>query len=347
MKRFFPFLATLLLLCVLLHTFPKISVSAQQHLSFASAKYLSLDQSVSTTLPANASEYYYFLSLQSTYPVNQQYQIVLSRAESLSVSVYDDQGSTVNLKKTSTGTSNWTGSINNISDSERFFLVLHNQSKQDITLQLSVKSLHSPAVTASPISGNKVKNTATVKPGKKNSPSFIPKTAATKKPRNTPKYSFRPKTATTKIPQNTSKQTSSSNTSIGQKPQLTPGQTYFPKAAATRKPRNISRQHSTTPTTVTPCPIVTPADKDYHAISRSNSILAKHFFRMTTGYSISAFELLSTHLSESGLTLENVTPETISLQNNIIFARTNGLAVIRIHYNNETTSCTIYVQNTQ
>ncbi|MDE6567613.1 MAG: hypothetical protein K2K70_07765 [Lachnospiraceae bacterium] len=315
MKHFFPFLTVLLILCVLLHNSFISSVSAQQHNSFASAKSLSLDHSVSISLPANATEYYYFYSLQLTDYTDQKYQITLSDASSISVSAYDDQGSAVNLKQADTSASHWTGYIDNISNNTRFFLLLHNQAEQDVSIRLSVKRFRSAKAT--PKSNKSAKKAATAKPDKKSKPSSSTKKSTTQKPKNSPAS----KVNHTQIPQNTSRQN------------------FGTKLATTQKPRNISGQLPDTKATTSKPQSNYPMNH-----SRSNSILSTHFFRMSVGYSISAFELLPINSSDSQIILESLTPEKLSLQNNIIYTKATGLAVIKIYSGNDITSCTIYIQ---
>ena len=381
MKHFFPFLTIPLILCVLLYTSPMVSVSAQQHNSFASAKSISLDHSVSISLSANVTEYYYFTSLQSADYSNQKYQITLSDADSLSVSAYDDQGSPVNLKQTNTSTSYWTGYIDNISNNTRFFLVLQNQTKQDVSIRLSISLFCS--VTAAPKSDSNTQKATTVKPDKKSKPSSSSKKTTTQKPKK--------KTEQTSAPKTTSRQNSSTKHTATQNPRSTSEQASDKKATTATKQQNISRHTSdskevdtqksvnnsgnysiskgttpvpkTTPTingssagTETSLPEYTSNNQnmtlptpEYHSDysmnhSRSNSILSTHFFRISAGYSISAYELLPIDSSNSEITLETMTPTNLSLQNNIIYAKTPGLAVIKICSGNAITSCTIYIQ---
>lgn len=361
MKHFFPFLIIPFILCILLHTFSIVPVSAQQHNSFASARYLSLDRSISIVLPANDSAYYYFLSLHPTDSVKQRYQLTISEADSLSVSVYDDQGSAISLKKTSIGTFHWYSG--NIPEHTRFFLELHNQTKQDITLILSVKSLDTHTATVTPKSGNNV----TVKSGQKTSQATPSKSEtaqksrnsskqksnskskATRKPRNSSKYASNSKSTSSPEPWDSSKYSSNSKSTSNQKPWDSSRHATDSKSTSKQKIQDIAR-----PTSSSDNQNTNPQTSDHYSnnqknqtISRSNPILSKHFFRMSAGYSISVFELLAIDSTESRLKIETLTPETISLQNNIIYAKTTGLAVIQIHYNNYNTSCTIYIQDSQ
>lgn len=367
MKHFFPFLVITLMLCALLHSSSILSVSAQQNNSFASAKSLSLDRSVSISLPANASEYYYFTSLQSTDHIGQKYQITLSEADLLSVSAYDDQGSPVNLKQTSITKSYCTGYIDHISNNTRFFLVLYNQTEQNISFHLSVKSFHS--ATAAPKNDNNIKKAATAKPDKKTSSDSkkittkkqrntsaskdkhtqIPKAtsrqnsgtkSATPKTQNKSRYSSNSKTEGTQTSKNNSKDSSISKgtTSV---PRTTPAINKYPADSKTTLPEYTPNNQITTQ----PTPEYYSDYPMNH--SRSNSILSTHFFRMSAGYSISAFELLPIDSANSEITLETMTPDNLSLQNNIIYAKRPGLAIIKIYSDNDITSCTIYIQETQ
>lgn len=356
MKHFFPFLTIILILCLLLHTSPIRSVSAQQHNSFASAKYLSLDHSVSISLPANATEYYYFTSLQ---PTDQKYQITLSEADSISISAYDDQGSTVQLKQTGTNTSHWTGYIDNISNNARFFLVLQNQTEQDLNISLAVTMFRT--ATATPQSDSNAKKAATAKPNKKPKSSTNTKKETTQKSKSG-QFST-PKAKNTQKPRNVSKQNPYTKTN-SPRPKNTFRYNSSSRTGNTSNPRNDSTYSSSVPktsptasgypaNTETALPEYTPNNQnttpEYYSDdsmnhSRSNSILSTHFFRMSAGYSISAFELLSINLSASEIILETLTPEKLSLQNNIIYAKSPGIAVIKIHFGNDITSCTIYIQ---
>lgn len=361
MKHFFPFLIIPFILCVLLHIFSIVSVSAQQHNSFASARYLSLNRSVSITLPANDSAYYYFLSLHPTDSVKQQYQLTISEADSLSVSVYDDQGSAISLKKTSIGTFHWLGDNN--PDHTRFFLELRNQTKQDITLILSVKSLDTHTATVTPKSGNN----ATIKSGQKTSQATPSKSETAQKSRKSSKQKSNSKSKATRKPRNSSKYASNSKSTSSPKPWDSSKYASNSKSTSNQKPWDSSRhatdsksaskqkiQDTARPTSSSDNQNTKPQTSDHYSnnqknqtISRSNPILSKHFFRMSAGYSISVFELLAIDSTESGLKIETLTPETISLQNNILYAKTTGLSVIQIHYNNYNTSCTIYIQDSQ
>lgn len=350
MKHFFPFLTIILILCVLLHNSFISSVSAQQHNSFASAKPLSLDHSVSISLPANATEYYYFSSLQLTDHTDQKYQITLSEASSISVSAYDDQGSAVNLKQADTSASHWTGYIDSISNNTRFFLLLHNQAEQDVYIRLSVKLFRSAKAT--PKSNKSAKKAATAKPDKKAKPSSSTKKSTTQKPKNSPAS----KVNHTQIPQSTSRQNFGTKLATTQKPRNTSRQ-YSDEKIVTPKPQNTSHHNSgsnneegtpnkqNTPK-IQNTPLPTSNDYSNYPMnhSRSNSILSTHFFRMSVGYSISAFELLPINSSDSQIILESLTPEKLSLQNNIIYTKATGLAVIKIYSGNDITSCTIYIQ---
>lgn len=361
MKHFFPFLIIPFILCILLHTFSIVPVSAQQHNSFASARYLSLDRSISIVLPANDSAYYYFLSLHPTDSVKQRYQLTISEADSLSVSVYDDQGSAISLKKTSIGTFHWYSG--NIPEHTRFFLELHNQTKQDITLILSVKSLDTHTATVTPKSGNNV----TVKSGQKTSQATPSKSETAQKSRNSSKQKSNSKSKATRKPRNSSKYASNSRSTSSPEPWDSSKYSSNSKSTSNQKPWDSSRhatdskstskqkiQDIARPTSSSDNQNTNPQTSDHYSnnqknqtISRSKPILSKHFFRMSAGYSISVFELLAIDSTESGLKIETLTPETISLQNNIIYAKTTGLAVIQIHYNNYNTSCTIYIQDSQ
>ena len=350
MKHFFPFLIILLFLCVLLHNSSILSVSAQQHTSFASAESLLLDHSVSISLPANATVYYYFSSLQQTTDhTGQKYQITLSEADSLLISAYDDQGRAVNIKQTNTDISHWTAYINAISNNTRFFLVLHNQAKQCVSTNLMVKPF---TATATPKPNSSTRKAATIKPEKRSKPTSGSQKTTMKKPEKSPRHTPVSKTKQTKPTKGTSRQN------------------FNTKHAATQKPRDTSRQNANIKTS-TPIPEKTPRHasspkkesiannqnmplptSEYYSNypmnhSRSNLILSTHFFRMSAGYSVSAFELLPIHSSESKITLETMTPENLSLQNNIITAKTPGLAVIKIYSDNNITSCTIYIQEPQ
>lgn len=367
MKHFFPFLTIILILCLLLHTSPIRSVSAQQHNSFASAKELSLDHSVSVSLPANATEYYYFTSLQLTDHTNQKYQIAISEANSLSISIYDDQGSSVHLKQTSTSASHWTGYIDNISDNTRFFLVLQNQTEQDLSISLSVQLLCSS--TAAPKSSGNTQKSVTAKPDKKTKTTSNRKKATTQKPKKKSGQTSTPKTKRTPTPQSTTGQISDTKTDTP-RPQNTSRHNSSPRTGSSPKVPDNSEQSSSIPKaaptisgypagTETALPKYTPNNQnttlsttEYYSDdstnhSRSNSILFTHFFRMSAGFSISAFELLSMDPSDREITLETLTPEKLSLQNNIIYAKTPGLAVMKIYSGNDITSCTIYIQESQ
>lgn len=354
MKHFFPFLAITLILCVLLHSSSILSVSAQQYSSFASAKSLSMDHSVSISLPANVTEYYYFSSLPSTDYTDSKYQLTLSETDSVSISAYDDQGSPVNIKQTGTSAPHWTGYIDNVPDNTRFFLVLHNQTEQDISLYLSVNLFHS--ATAAPKSDDSAKTAVTAKPDKKTT-SGSRKTSTEKSEKNS-----KQKTKCTQIPEKASKPKTKHT-------QKDPGTTRQSSGISTTSPNIYKRATSPPETTLkinkypsnkktalaehapneqaTPHP--TPEYYSDHLMnhSRSNSILSTHFFRMSAGYSISAFELLPINSSHSNITLETITPEKLSLQNNIIYAKAPGLAIIKIHSGNDITSCTIYIQESQ
>lgn len=348
MKHFFPFLIIVLILCMLLHNNSILSVSAQQHNSFASAKSLSLDHPVSISLPANATEYYYFSSLQQTTDHTElKYQITLSEADSLLISAYDDQGEAVNLKQTNTDISHWTGYINNISNNTRFFLVLHNQTEQYISTNLMVKSF---TATVTPKPDNKTKKTATVKPDKKSKPTSGSQKATMKKPEKAPRHTPVSKEKHTQPPKSTARQNFNTKHAATQKPRGKSGQNSNTKTS-TPIPQKISRHTSKSKKESIPNNQNTPLPtSEYYSNypmnhSRSNLILSTHFFRMSAGYSISAFELLPINSSESEITLETMTPENLSLQNNIIYAKTPGLAVIKIYFGNDITSCTIYIQD--
>lgn len=361
MKHFFPFLIIPFILCILLHTFSIVPVSAQQHNSFASARYLSLDRSISIVLPANDSAYYYFLSLHPTDSVKQRYQLTISEADTLSVSVYDDQGSAISLKKTSIGTFHWYSG--NIPEHTRFFLELHNQTKQDITLTFSVKVFDTHTATVTP----KPSSNAIAKSAQKNSQATPSKSKAIQRSRSSSKQKSNSKSKATRKPKNSFKHAPNSKSASSQKPRDSSNRTSNSESASKQKTRDSSNRASNSksaskqkiqdiarPTSSSDNQNTNPQTSDHYSnnqknqtISRSKPILSKHFFRMSAGYSISVFELLAIDSTESGLKIETLTPETISLQNNIIYAKTTGLAVIQIHYNNYNTSCTIYIQDSQ
>ncbi len=332
MKHFFPFLAIPFILCLLLHLFPEISVSAQQHNSFASAKYLSLDQSVSIILPANASEYYYFSSFSTLNRPNSRYQITISGTTSLSISAYDDQGSALHLTETAANASDWTGCIRNAPDSTRFFLMLHNQTKQDLSLRLSVKALRSHSAVTSKNSNN-AKKAATEKPNRKSRRTSRPKAAAAHHSPKQPKRTQKPKVTATPVYSEIPRQKS-----------------FRPKVTITQSPPPDQKSENTssknTAASQSPEPSTTEYQFDHTTNhSRSDFMLSKHFFRITAGRSISAFELLSIDPPDNEIKLESLTPKTILLQDNIIYAKTSGLAVIRIYCSHYTTSCTVYIQD--
>lgn len=329
MKHFFPFLMIPFILCILLSISPMIPANAQQHDSFASAQHISVNQTITVTIPANASEYYYFHSLQTTKSTGQKYQIRLTDATSLSVSIFNDRSSMIDFTQSKSNAGLWIASFKGSSDNDRFFLLLHNETAQDVVTRLSIKhctlptataspkpTLHQPKKAATPYPHKKIRQTSTPKCSEKKSK---PKTSAIIKNSPVPKFSPVPKTG--RILSRTATPVPSHD------PEVTPGQRHTEKDTETQKPETTPDNQS----------IPTPV--------RSDDFLSSHFFRMSAGYSISLFELTQIDNPDIDIKYENITPKTISLQNNIIYAKTAGLAVIRIYCNNFTTSCTIYIQD--
>lgn len=321
MKHFFPLLTIAFILCVLSGIFPVISVYAQQQHSFASAQDLPVNQTISMTIPANASEYYYFHSLQST---GQTYQIKLSKAKALLVSLYNDQGTYLNPDRSISNASAWTGFYKIGSANGRFFLVLHNQSTQDIVTQISIKT-DRPTPTASPKSvDRKHRKTPSPKPtGRKHKKTVSPR-PADHNYKKTPSPSPSPKNRQTPIPQQP-----------GRKGSPAPSPPSDTSSA-------VKQQH---PERNTATPKTTPNKQHMQTPGRSDFILSTHFFRMNTGYSISLPALIQAKDSDNTIRYENVTPDLVSLQNNILYTKNSGIAVIRILTGTSTTSCTIYIQD--
>lgn len=337
MKLIFPLLTISLIICAMRYPFSTISASAQQHHSFASARCLSMEQPVSFMIAANASEYCYFISLHSQ-KNTKNYQITISDSSSISISAYNDQGNLVPMKTSRTDGSTWTGSLNPVADSKRFFLVLQNLSKKDISVQLSVQN-HSVS-TSTPFQKSQNNNTG----------------SATKKPRQTskPKTTAAPKRS--KSPQTYTPKNTATSEHLPKKSQ----QSSVPKATAdsrcvpkkpqqsfrhnTKKPQDRQNKSSAHPSSISSPQPKNDTSQTNHVPFRSNSILSSHFVRMSAGYSVSAFELLPIHLPENEITLKTLTPDLLSLQNNIIYAKKSGLAVLCILYNGHTTTCTIYIQ---
>lgn len=374
MKLIFPLLTISLIICAMRYPFSTISASAQQHHSFASARYLSMEQPVSFMIAANASEYCYFISLHSQ-KNTENYQITISDSSSISISAYNDQGNVVPMKTSRTDGSTWTGSLNPVADSKRFFLVLQNLTKKDVSVQLSVQNHSASTSTPSQKSQNnntgsatkrprqtsKPKTTTTKKPSKNSQKHFIPK--ATVVPQRLPKRSWQssvPKTTAapnrSKSPQTYTPKNTATSEHLPKKSQ----QSSVPKATAdsrcvpkkpqqsfrhnTKKPQNRQNKSFAHPSSISSPQPKNDTSQTNHVPFRSNSILSSHFVRMSAGYSVSAFELLPIHLPENEITLKTLTPDLLSLQNNIIYAKKSGLAVLCILYNGHTTTCTIYIQ---
>lgn len=340
MKLIFPFLTISLFLGAMRYPLSSISASEQQHHSFASARCLSMDQPVSFTIAANASEYCYF---DSPHPLTGMgsYHITISNSSSVSVSAYNDQGNVVPFKANGTNGSTWTGSLHSISDNKRFFLALQNLSKKDVSVQCTVQN-HTLS-TSPPF--QKSQNNSTDSVTKKPRQTSKPKSATMKNPSKKPQRSSPPKT--TVAPPHFSKKPWHSST-----PKYTPAPRRkksqpadLPKSTATSESSSIKSQKSS----ARPFPTRSSHPKSNtnqidHTLSRSNFFLSSHFVRMSAGYSISAFKLLSIQLQENDLALETLTPNLLSIQNNIIYAKKSGLAILRILYDDRTTTCTIYIK---
>lgn len=377
MKLIFPLLTISLILGAIQYHLSTISASAQQHHSFANARNLPMEQFVCITIAANASEYCYFHSLHPQKDT-QGYQITVSNSSLVSISAYNDQGSIVSFKTCETNASTWTGYLNSDLDNGRFFLVLQNLSNRDVPVQLSVQNHSFVTNSTSQKPQNDSTDSATKKPRKTSKP----KTCTTKKPSKKPQKSFalKPtvdppyipeKSGQSSTPKNTApckskkspqaytaKSASASSKSLPKKTQksstskATTDSRDFPKNNQkvfphnTGKPKNISDKSFDQPLPINSTRPKSDTDQSNQTLFRSNSILSSHFFRMSKGYSVSAFKLLPIHLPENQFTLENLTPDFLSLQNNIIYAKKSGLAVIRIQYQNRTTTCTLYIQET-
>ncbi len=340
MKLIFPLLTISLILGTMRYPISTVSASAQQHHSFATARNLYMEQYVSVTIAANASEYCYFHSLHSQKDT-ESYQITVSNSSSISISAYNDQGNMVSFKTSETSGSTWTGSLNCELGNERFFLVLQNLSKKDVSIQLLVQnqSVSTNPPSRRPYNGST--GSATKKPRK----TSRPKNCSTKKPSQKPRKTSRPKTFSSKKPQNSFAPKNivdppclpkKSGQSSKKYQRAFPHNTEIPKDNLNKSSAKPSPTNATRPKTDTKQP--------NHTLFRSNSIVSSHFVRMTEGYSVSAFELLPIYLPENQFTLESLTPDFLSLQNNIIYAKKSGLGVLRIQYYGHTTTCTLYIQ---
>lgn len=338
MKLFFPLLTILLMFGAMRYPFSMISASEQQHHSFASARYLSMERPVSFTIAANASEYCYFDSLHPQKETG-SYQITISDSSSISVSAYNDQGNIVPLKTGRSDGSTRTDSLDPISDNQRFFLVLQNLSKKDVSVQLSVQSHFVSTTTPSQKTQNKNTVIATKKPRQTSKP----KSVTTKKPSKNPQKTFVPK-ATVDSQRLPKKSRQSSVPKATAASQCVPPKNWHSSRHHTETPQDLQNKSSARPSPISSPQPKRNTNQSNHAPSRSNSILSSHFVRMSTGRSVSAFELLPIHLPESKITLKTLTPDLLSIQNNIIYAKKSGLAVLRIHCKGRTTTCTIYIQ---
>lgn len=315
MKHFFPFLTIPFILCILLNIFPVIPVYAQQHDSFASARTLSVNQKTTVTIPANASEYYYFHSLQTAKSISQKYQISLSEKTGLTVSVFNDQSSTVELIQNKSDSSLWTASFESSPDDTRYFLILHNETAEDIVTRLSVGHSAVYPATASPKSDLQ-------RSTRKRTPQPHKKKQAVAKPRQKKSDSSATLTKT-----------------------AAPETSHIPFRTISPKPTSVPDLKQHKKTTKTHSPKKTPDNHTITTPSRSDDFLSSHFFRMSAGYSVSLYELTQIRAINTDVQYENMTPDIITLQNNIIYAKTTGLAVIKIYCGYFTTSCTVYVQD--
>lgn len=341
MKHFFPFLSTLILISILVHSFPMISASAQQHDTFASAQLLSANHSVSVCILAYASEYFYFRPYQGYNSTVSRYQITLSDISSLTISLYDDQGIT---KKLSSFRSDGTAYVTctDISpQTGRYFLVLRNQTKQNIQISVCIQPItaQTPAGSSSPVCQRAIKPTAKPKARDQSKPKARsqkspPKTQAPKsKKTSSPKH--------TSCPYRSAKDKSASDAGTTTHLENSP------------HPNFILRTNSPIPATAhqknadhTPYPDSSPYHYFANPSSRSSLNLSRHFFRISTGYSMAIPEILNIDpLIRQTVVYENMTPEHIALQNGIVYAKSSGLAVIKLKFQTHTSSCTLYIQD--
>lgn len=138
MKHFFPFFIATLIFCILLDILPTVPVFAHQYDSFASAGLLSMEDPVSITIPACASEYYYFEPSHETNDTLLTYQVEVLYGTQLELSLYDSQGTLIKLISGTNG-NNISLDYTEISLSQsRYFLQLHNMTKQDLRIQIYI-----------------------------------------------------------------------------------------------------------------------------------------------------------------------------------------------------------------
>ncbi len=340
MKHFFPFQTTLLIFSIFLYAFSMIPVSAHQHDSFASAQLLSTNRSVSAVIPAYASEYFYFHPSQGHNSAVSKCQIKLSDITSLTVSLYDDQGSAKKLSSSLSGGSTYMTCTEISPKSSRYFLVLHNNTKQEIKITIDIH----------PLTNQETDHASKPTPqGTRGS------TAKQKSPnRSTPKTGQKKKTQKATVPKGkktSSKPTSSPHSSAGNHPVATPKSTAYSKS--TGKSKSQLSTISPNPTVIhkekssnVPTPDSLPYNPTPSPLSRSSFDLSTHFFRMSKGYSIAISEALNINqLANQDIIYQNLTSERITLQNGIVYAKSPGLAVIKIQSRSHTSSCTLLIQD--
>lgn len=157
MNKFFPFP---ILAAIILGTFLTLayftSAYAQQHDSPASAQKLDANHSISLTLPAYATEYFYF-SLSNV--GDNTPMITLSDSSRIHIQLYDSRE--VSLKY-SISSSHIITFCDSLSSGERYFLKLDNQSSQDKKVKITLGYTAKPEETANAKKSTKPKKT--VKP---------------------------------------------------------------------------------------------------------------------------------------------------------------------------------------
>ena len=310
MNKFFPLpiLAALLGAFLILAHFT--SAYAQQHDSPASAQQLNADHPISLMLSAYATEYFYFFlpNTEDSIPT-----ITLSDSSGIHIQLYDSRESSLKYAISSSHIITFRDSL---SAGERYFLKLSNQSSQNKKLKITLRYTVEPKETAKP------KKSARPKISTKPKKSVKPK-ASTK-----PKEALKPKTSTKpKISGKATKTTIHTPKLIA-----TPTSAPTPAPQKSANPKNfLTPTKPTNPTTTSPN-------------SKSNFLLSTHFLRIKAGTSLAIAEALNLSEESSSLSYQSVFSDRISIQNGILYARSPGIAMIKIVGDNFKSSCTICIQ---
>lgn len=322
MNKLFPLL---ILAAIILGTFLTLayftSAYAQQHDSPASAQKLDANHPISLTLPAYATEYFYFSlpNVEDNIPT-----ITLSDSSGIHIQLYDSREVS---QKYSISSSHKITFCDSLSSGERYFLKLSNQSSQDIKIKVT---LNYTAKSKESVNTQKVvKPQKSVKPKKTVKPKTSTRTRQTEKPKKSikKKNSTKPKTTIkSKRQKNSGNAAKITNTT----------------AIHTPKPQKKTSLKPTTSLALTPQKSADPITTNPN--SKSNFLLSTHFLRIKAGTSLAIAEALNLSEKSSSLSYQCIFSNRLSIQNGILYAKSSGIAVIEITEDNFKSSCTICIQ---